>query len=175
MSKVEQHFARGCLGERQDVKTEKKGRAEVSKLVKQVSNNIHLPLYLLLTLSVIQLHLIHGHFDIEFHLLVSSFHPKTKLAKALWMEEYTSCNRWAELVRTEHHLLENFAKEATQCPRDVFKKPSRKPRAIPIKTKEQARLRQQLTLQLNQLVGKFKVLLISYYGFNQLDSVFVLC
>ncbi|EGF98281.1 uncharacterized protein MELLADRAFT_113671 [Melampsora larici-populina 98AG31] len=101
-------------------------RAEVSKVVKQ--------------------------FNIEFHLLASSFHPKTTLSKALWMEEYTSCDRWAELGQSEYHLLENFAKEATQCPRDVFKK---KPLTTvkPLAVKEQTQLRQELTAYLNQLVA----------------------
>lgn len=36
MKKVERHFEQGCLGERRSLQTEKKGREEVSKLVKQV-------------------------------------------------------------------------------------------------------------------------------------------
>ncbi|EGF97075.1 uncharacterized protein MELLADRAFT_88305 [Melampsora larici-populina 98AG31] len=133
MKKVEKHFERGCLAERQSLQTEKKGRVEVGKLVKQ-------------------LHTFHSQYDIEFHLLVASFHPKTKLAKALWMEEYTSCARWADLVKSEHHLLENFAKESTQCPRDVFKVPSKKPQPTTTQIKQQTVLRQQLTTNLNKLV-----------------------
>ncbi|EGF98170.1 uncharacterized protein MELLADRAFT_113774 [Melampsora larici-populina 98AG31] len=131
MNKVRKHFERGCLGHCQDIHIEKKGRATVNKIVKQ-------------------LHLINTQFDIEFHLLVSSFNPKTKLAKELWTEEHNSCNWWAELVQNEHHLLENFAKEPTKCPSNVFKKP--KVRAAPIKVKEQTCLRTELTLRLNQLV-----------------------
>ncbi|EGF98619.1 uncharacterized protein MELLADRAFT_113400 [Melampsora larici-populina 98AG31] len=103
MRKVERHFERGSLGIPQSVQSEKKGRDKVGKVVKQ-------------------LHALHAQFQIEFHLLVSSFTPKTKLAKALWMEEYTSCDRWAQLVKSEHHLLENFAKRVhsisikIQCP-----------------------------------------------------------
>ncbi|KAH9807276.1 hypothetical protein DFH28DRAFT_1039601 [Melampsora americana] len=132
MPKVERHFERGSLGIPQSAQSEKKGRDEVGKVVKQ-------------------LHGLHAQFQIEFHLLVSSFTPKTKLAKALWMEEYTSCDRWAQLVKSEHHLLENFAKEATQCPRDVFKK-KKTPNARPPTATEQTRLRQELTSRLNQLV-----------------------
>ncbi|EGG00023.1 uncharacterized protein MELLADRAFT_68070 [Melampsora larici-populina 98AG31] len=135
MKKVEKHFERGCLGERKSLQTEKKGRVEAGKVVKQLHN-------------------LHSQFDIEFHLLVASFHPKTKLAKALWMEEYTSCPRWADLVKSEHHLLENFAKESTQCPRDVFKIPSKKPQPITTQIKQQTVLRQQLTTTLNKLVGQ---------------------
>ncbi|EGF98628.1 uncharacterized protein MELLADRAFT_69188 [Melampsora larici-populina 98AG31] len=138
MCKVECHFERGSLGIPQSVQSEKKGRDEVGKVVKQ-------------------LHALHAQFQIEFHLLVSSFTPKTKLAKALWMEEYTSCDRWAQLVKSEHHLLENFAKESTQCPRDVFKKKA-STNAKPATATEQTRLRQELTSRLNQLVGKWYIL-----------------
>lgn len=79
--------------------------------------------------------------------------------------------RWADLVRSEHHLLENFAKEATQCPSDVFRTAPKNPQRPALKIKQQTMLRQQLTSSLNQLVGELLSIFPCSYDFG---SFFIL-
>lgn len=99
-------------------------------------------------------------FNIHFHLLVTSFNPKTTMKKAGWDAEHTSCDRWAELTKKELHLLEHFSRHATQVdPPPLKKKRVKAPStgaslaAAPATT--MAVLRPQLTAALNGLIRKF--------------------
>lgn len=92
-------------------------------------------------------------FNIHFHLLVTSFNPKTTMKNAAWDNEYTSCDRWAEFAKNDLHLLEQFGRHATQLesPRKKKAKPPSKGVANPAST-TMAVLRPQLTAALNGLV-----------------------
>lgn len=91
-------------------------------------------------------------------MLASTFNPKTKLAKALWTSEYTSCERWAKYAKQEYKLLECFSKEATQAPSEAFKEEkSKRNKNANSPPREQARLRKKLTSLLNGLVRELNV------------------
>lgn len=80
------------------------------------------------------------------------------MKKASWDKEYTSCNRWAEHAQKEHHLLETFARHATQVDTPPVKKRRTQPCPTPslgsAASTTMAVLRPQLTAALNGLIRK---------------------
>ncbi|EGG09554.1 uncharacterized protein MELLADRAFT_104169 [Melampsora larici-populina 98AG31] len=85
----------------------------------------------------------------QFHLLVSAWHPNTTMTRALYQDEFTSCERWAVHARSEFHLLERFALESTQAPPNTKKKNKKTDSAT---ATHQDCLRKELTTCLNGLV-----------------------
>lgn len=79
------------------------------------------------------------------------------MKNASWDDEHTSCNRWAEHARKEYHLLENFARNATQVEPPPSKKKRTNPKGSSLANPAQptmAVLRPQLTAELNALIRK---------------------
>lgn len=113
--------------------------------------------------SINQLETVSSIFKFDFHLLLTSFNPKTTKKKAAWADEFTSCDRWAEHAYHELHLLEDFSRYANAA--HLAAAPTGKRRKISQAKKPQAPkedpslplsvLRSQLTTALNRLVRKF--------------------
>ncbi|EGF98828.1 uncharacterized protein MELLADRAFT_95386 [Melampsora larici-populina 98AG31] len=117
-----------CRHSRKGHQLEKVGIDEIKKLVEQ-------------------LHIINSKFHFHFHLLVAAWNPNTSQTRALYQEEFTSCERWAVHARKELHLLERFAVECTQAPPK-----SQKNAKQAEYSKHQASLRKELNTSLNDLI-----------------------
>lgn len=175
IGKIKTHVAANSLGKKRSPQHEKKGQREIDRVVHQVSLSCFSSLlqffgsgsygsYLCVS-SHPQLKTINTIFGIEFHLLVSSFNPDTTQKKALWADEYTSCDRWAEHGFNNLHLLEDFSRYAhavQPAPHKITRR--KKPQTNPTldsgpKLAPLAVLRPQLTAALNGLVRKSCVLI----------------
>ncbi|EGG12915.1 uncharacterized protein MELLADRAFT_101494 [Melampsora larici-populina 98AG31] len=106
---------------------EKVGIEETKKIVKQLS-------------------LIHNKFGFQYHLLVAVWNPNTSMTRALYQDEFTSCEHWAEHARSEPHLLERFANQSTQAPKQTKKAKKT------TNSTYQANLRKDLITRLNGLI-----------------------
>ncbi|KAG0139281.1 hypothetical protein CROQUDRAFT_54955, partial [Cronartium quercuum f. sp. fusiforme G11] len=109
LSKVACDLNGNCLGKK-NINYELKGQQEIWKLVRQLKT-------------------IHNLFHIEFHSLVASFNATTKKKRALWMEEHTSCDEWAQHALTNIKWLESFAKVVTKSPIETERKDQPKKKA----------------------------------------------
>lgn len=97
------------------------------------------------------------------------------MKKAAWDHEYTSCERWSRFAKGEYHLLESFARHATQVdPPPPNKKPTTKQPQAPtgadaLTPNTMAVLRPRLTAALNGLVRESES--HTYLGFATLLSL----
>ncbi|EGG00226.1 uncharacterized protein MELLADRAFT_67924 [Melampsora larici-populina 98AG31] len=94
-----------------------------------------------------QLRIIHNKFRFHFHLLVASWNPNTSMTRALYQDEFTSCEHWANHARTDFHLLKRFAVASTQAPSTALKSKTKATKSTP-----QANIRKELITRLNGLV-----------------------
>lgn len=72
------------------------------------------------------------------------------MTRALYQDEFTSCEHWANLARTDFHLLERFAVASTQAPSTALK-PKNKSSGT---STPQDKIRKELIQRLNGLVGQ---------------------
>lgn len=107
-----------------------------------------------------QLKTIYNTFNIHFHLLVSSFNPKTKDISALWEQEHTSCESWAEHARSEFHLLQVFSNAAHRAPLSTTANTSK----LSKPPTSQQLLRKQFHQLLNQLIRKLLTYMLLTYN-----------
>ncbi|EGG06562.1 uncharacterized protein MELLADRAFT_106484 [Melampsora larici-populina 98AG31] len=100
-----------------------------------------------------QLHVLKNQFNLQFHLLVASWNPGTSAPRALFQNEFTSCDRWAR-NQQKNHLLECFTFESTKAPLHL------RPKRNEIKpmcegAARQAQRRTELANALNGLIAPY--------------------
>ncbi|KAH9815794.1 hypothetical protein DFH28DRAFT_1082086 [Melampsora americana] len=100
-----------------------------------------------------QLHVLKNHFNLQFHLLLASWNPTSTAARALFQDEYTSCQRWAR-DQKKKHLLECFAFESTKAPHSM--RPKRHdPKPMSEGAARQGQRRMELAHALNNLIAPY--------------------
>lgn len=83
------------------------------------------------------------------------------MTRALYQDEFTSCERWAEQTRSELHLLERFALGSTQAPSTSIKLKTKRTEASGT---AQDNLRKELIKRLNGLIGQFTSSTIPFFA-----------
>ncbi|EGF99398.1 uncharacterized protein MELLADRAFT_68612 [Melampsora larici-populina 98AG31] len=93
------------------------------------------------------------HFSLQFHLMVACLNPATSTSKALFQDEYTSCERWVHMQK-KTHLLERFTFESTKAPQHLRVK-SGEPKPQSASAARQAEKRSELSKALNDLIAPY--------------------
>ncbi|EGG08111.1 uncharacterized protein MELLADRAFT_85135 [Melampsora larici-populina 98AG31] len=90
-------------------------------------------------------------FKLQFHLFLGCWNPNNKGPRALYEDEYMSCEQWAVSQRKEQRLLECFVHTATHAPLSVRTRVNNT-QTLSAAAIAQQNLRSQLSEQLNSLV-----------------------